>query len=144
MLANYAQRDQDPPDDEEDALDDQEPPEGVEFVDQDQYDDPSLDDAMANLVLPQDSALSNDEARYLHNFDAALESVTLDTCTSCNETDWSRGVVDGVCKRCRLDRGDVRAWSVENNTNPSKYSSFNYLHVLTGVKLSIYLHAARA
>ncbi|KZV89267.1 hypothetical protein EXIGLDRAFT_578440, partial [Exidia glandulosa HHB12029] len=62
--------------------------------------------------------LSEREARCIKKFDDALAAMTYDACTQCRERDWDLGLRDGVCKRCRSDREDVRRWSAENNTNP--------------------------
>ncbi|KAJ3767015.1 hypothetical protein FB446DRAFT_614695, partial [Lentinula raphanica] len=74
----------------------------------------------AGIDLPNDSCIDAREVECVKRFINADSSLTYTSCSVCEERDWNMGVREGVCKRCRNDKGDVKKWSKENNTNPSR------------------------
>ncbi|KAJ3759023.1 hypothetical protein F5880DRAFT_1449726, partial [Lentinula raphanica] len=94
---------------------------GVEVIENDDFDQFFGDGRdFPDIVLPQDSCINDREARYVKNFVDADNSLTYTSCSICEERDWNMDLREGVCKRCRRDKGDVKKWSRENNTNPSR------------------------
>ena len=91
---------------------------------QDEYDE-LLNDGddvfYMNIDLPEDSAVTTDEAACLKQFDAALERLKLETCLTCNETGFDLNLVENECRRCRMDKGGpTKKFLFENNATPCK------------------------
>ncbi|KAJ3751768.1 hypothetical protein EV360DRAFT_11094, partial [Lentinula raphanica] len=92
----------------------------VQVVDQDDYDHFFGDGhEFDDVILPEDSCINDREAQYIKNFVDADDALTYTSCSICEERDWNMEPRDGVCKRCRKDKADVKKWSKQNNTNPS-------------------------
>ncbi|KIY47505.1 hypothetical protein FISHEDRAFT_20904, partial [Fistulina hepatica ATCC 64428] len=103
-------------------------PDGVEIHEVDEFDAFFGDGSdLMDIDLPQDSALSRDEAECLRKFDDALRALSYDTCVCCHEIGFDMDIIDEVCGRCRKDvpgnddnndEPHVRKWSDRNNVNP--------------------------
>ncbi|KAJ7854134.1 hypothetical protein B0H13DRAFT_1642512, partial [Mycena leptocephala] len=74
---------------------------------------------LAGIDLPDDSAISPDEAQCLKNFDAALDAVKISACGCCREEGFNIKLkASGECARCNNDHRDIKMWSDENHVNP--------------------------
>ncbi|KAJ7921768.1 hypothetical protein B0H13DRAFT_1604262, partial [Mycena leptocephala] len=93
---------------------------GVQTDPVDEYDALFGDGSDLNGIdLPDDAALSPDEARCWSNFDAAVDAVTRAACGCCREEGFNIQLkASGFCARCHSDKGEVKTWSDENNVNP--------------------------
>ncbi|KAJ3971491.1 hypothetical protein EV361DRAFT_799995, partial [Lentinula raphanica] len=93
-------------------------PDAIHVVEHEDYDTFFGDGhEFAEINLPDDSCVN---AQCIKRFLDADSSLTYTSCSICEERDWNMDVREGVCKRCRKDKGDVKKWSKENNTNPSR------------------------
>ncbi|KAF7374924.1 hypothetical protein MSAN_00378500 [Mycena sanguinolenta] len=89
---------------------------------------------LAGVDLPQDSAISPNEAQCLKNFDAALDAVTISACSCCREAAFDIKLkASGECGRCHSDKRDIKLWSDENRVNPNASHK-----CLTGLTLIVF------
>lgn len=94
--------------------------EGFEAAAMDEYDEIFGDGQdLMDVDLPEDSALTDREAKLLQTMNEKLDALRIETCTTCMEEGFNMNLQVGICSRCRNDKGEpVRKWSNENNANP--------------------------
>ncbi|KAJ7801274.1 hypothetical protein B0H14DRAFT_2238188, partial [Mycena olivaceomarginata] len=93
--------------------------EGVQTADLDEYDALLDGENFPHMDLPDDSAVSPDEATCMRNFDAAINAIKDEICGCCHEEGFNIQLkASGNCSRCHGDRRDVKMWSDANNVNP--------------------------
>ncbi len=72
-----------------------------------------------NVDVPEENVLSHSESSLFANFQSKLAALRLEVCEACCEKDFNMDIRNGMCHRCRSDRGDpVRKFANENNINP--------------------------
>ncbi|KAJ7129857.1 hypothetical protein C8R43DRAFT_847231, partial [Mycena crocata] len=93
---------------------------GVDTSAPDEYDTVFGDGAdLANVDLPEDSALTDIEAQCISNFEAVLNAIKIETCSCCQEEGFHVKLKpSGMCSRCETDKRDIKMWSDQNNVNP--------------------------
>ena len=81
-------------------------PDGIETVEQDEFE--LLDDETEwmNIDLPEETVMNDSDSRKFVNFQSKLKALRLEDCEGCCERDFSMDIRNGLCSRCRADRGD--------------------------------------
>jgi hypothetical protein len=102
-------------------------PEGVSIEPPDEFDAVFGDgNDLMSIDLPDDTALSDKEAKLMEKLNEELAAIKYESCDHCLEDGFSLNVIDGMCASCRSNPGDpVRKWSAENGVHPGIYSSLS-------------------
>ncbi|KAJ7614776.1 hypothetical protein FB45DRAFT_717826, partial [Roridomyces roridus] len=77
---------------------------------------------LMDVDLPEDSAVNSREAAAIRALNEKLAELTIGHCSGCREEGFDvKMKTPTLCTRCSADTtNDVRKWSDENNTNPSR------------------------
>jgi hypothetical protein len=96
--------------------------EGVQGAEIEGFDDVFGDGTdLMNVDLPDDSALSQQEAALLTKLNKTLDEIEYKSCDDCLEEGFDLSLNGTACSRCCHDTGDpVRKWSAVNNVHPGK------------------------